>query len=142
MWLKYLDKPKVLHSGQSSHWFVDGDEIFNDEHLRESVLQFWSQEVYEVYPDTLPHFVPIPRGGNRWAEAIANLMRTTWGVPLFEGSNIPVDDVLTTGSSFEKLEFAYDKIGLVVVARDPVKARELKVEAWAGLNLESNYQVK
>ena len=38
-WLEYHEEPVTLHSGATSHWLVDGEKLFEDEHIRQEVMK-------------------------------------------------------------------------------------------------------
>src|SRR3972149_2761851 len=98
-WLLWKPEPRRLHSGAKSHWFVDGEAMFADEHIRESVLTYWQK----VLGDRRARLVAIPTGGNAWAEALAERTGNRWGTPqmLPTGQEpiVAIDDVVTTGAS-------------------------------------------
>jgi len=133
-WLIYHEEPITLHSGGKSHWFVDGQRIFNDPHLRESVLACW--ERYIFYP-ALTHLIAIPRGGISWAKAFADRIGATWGLPddVIPGNPryvYAVDDVMTTGASLKSVKC---NGSFVVIARRGVFFKPEMI-AWAWIDLE------
>ena len=102
-WLEYHDEPVTLHSGDKSHWLVRGNLIFADLHLRAEVLNFWADYVKHRWLKENWIFYGIPRGGSDWADALGVQMG---GVILsdYEPGAILVDDVCTTGKSFDDLD--------------------------------------
>lgn len=133
-WLIYHEKPITLHSGGKSHWFVDGQAIFDDSNLRESVLNLWARAI--AHPDET-HFMGIPRGGIPWAEAIARKVGARWGTPsqAIRGAKYlyVVDDVVTTGASLDSIPEAYHRFAVVVRAAPGFFRR---LTAWAWIDLE------
>jgi len=153
-WLIYHKEPITLHSGGKSHWFVDGQAIFDDEHLREAVLDFWEGALKPplcmIYNE--PCIVGVPTGGVVWAQALAERM----GWPVFEVLEIGkaggvaawserrftvlVDDVMTTGASL--LPHIHNELGLrkfAVVGRGDWIYRNKRprdVTAWVWIDLE------
>ena len=140
-WLIYHEEPITLHSGGKSHWFVDGQRIFDDPHLRESVLACWERAVRH-WADTFPrgehpYFVGIPRGGLCWAKAIAARLDAEWG-PIQDAPKgnfvYAVDDICTTGASLRSVPSNWN---LVVVARCSLfRGSHLGLTAWAWIDLE------
>lgn len=135
-WIEYHEEPVTLHSGGKSHWLVRGNKIFDDEQLREAVLAYWETFVRQMRKPY--HFVSIPTGGDRWAEAIASRVEGAWsrlhdvchvrnGATMFA-----VDDVLTTGAS---LSAGHGSMQLVVVDRMQRDRHVPNVVAWATMFL-------
>lgn len=134
-WLEYHEEPVTLHSGGKSHWLVRGDLIFADPKLCEAVLGYW----IDVLKTWSPPFeiVPVPRGGNIWAEILqAELATQDRMRPLREGDTpyrVIVDDVVTTGASIADPKA---HIRLVVVdRRTPESTFDPYVNAWARITL-------
>ncbi len=98
-WLIYHREPIELASGARSHWEIDGKEMFSDQRIRESVLDFWTESIVKRDFYSLPFlFLGVPTGGMRWAEVI----QEKYGpVPAQEeaGTIFIVEDVVTTGRS-------------------------------------------
>jgi len=132
-WLLWKPEPRKLHSGGRSHWFVDGEAMFADENIRESVLTYWQQ----LLGDRKVRLVAIPTGGLAWAEALAARTGNPWGtpdnLPLGDAPLIAVDDVVTTGASLRAAP--YHQFALVVVARNRF-VHIPHVMAWASIRLE------
>ena len=130
-WLRWNSTPFRLHSGGSSHWFVDGAMMFNDEHVRESVLAYWQ----EILGENLYRLVAIPTGGLAWAEALSKRTGLPWGtpdnVPVGEAPIAVVDDIVTTGASLSAVRYTD---ALVVVDRRRIAFDQ--VFAWAKIFLE------
>lgn len=135
-WLQYHEEPVILSSGLRSHWMMRGDLIFQDEKLREIVLGVWERALRH-YPRPL-NFIGVPTGGIPWAEAIAErtqgfplksvneaiqIEKERKGDGLLPGSNIIVEDVITTGGNVMKLLVQTAPLEMVaticVVARTP-----------------------
>lgn len=99
-WLEYHEDPITLHSGGRSHWLVRAELLYKDERVRDMILQRLAL-VVRGYPE--PYiFVPVPTGGNCWAEALANHVGgfVFDSVDASRGSSIfAIDDVVTTGQS-------------------------------------------
>jgi len=137
-WLIYHKKPITLHSGGKSHWFVDGQAIFDDPNLRESVLKCWGEAIHSLvqsHEDFL--FIGVPRGGIRWAEAIAERCGGEAALPgkyqiRQHRLIVAVDDVVTTGASLDSVQADWK---LAVVSRLPVWERK-RLNAWAWISLE------
>ena len=92
-WLEYHHEPVQLHSGDWSHWLVRGDIAFQDEHVREAVLDYWVK-VLAAWDEPF-NIIGIPTGGTPWADALRERVATdekTW-------FRVAVDDVVTTGAS-------------------------------------------
>ena len=105
--------------------------MFNDRHIRESVLDYWAGLVGEE-----PYrFVAIPTGGLAWAKAIAERTVNPWGTPeaLPQGDApiVVVDDVVTTGISLGIIPYEF---ALVVVSRGQYPFP--RVLSWASFHLE------
>lgn len=143
-WLVYHDQPIELHSGALSHWFVDGDVIFNDLELRTEVLRSWQASLdaagYLDFPDSRGplYFTGIASGGIRWAKAIAEVIRG--GVYVEEEPHakplVVVDDVMTTGESFKP--YGLTPRLVVVDRRKPERRREHYLTGyWATLDLDT-----
>ena len=108
-WLTHHTAPVRLHSGQRSHWLIDAQAIFENEHLRRLVLDCWFPFV-QNWPN--PYIVGIRRGGVPWARALAERI----GAPWSDDTSVPkrswhgfdsilvVDDVLTTGASLREVQ--------------------------------------
>ncbi len=95
----------VLHSGSKSNFLIDCEALTNAE--LEALAAY-------VVP-TLPGFeavVGIPRGGLRFAEALARYIKPGTGTMLL------VDDVYTTGASMTEARMQEpNAIGVVIFAR-------------------------
>lgn len=99
--LYYQEHPITLHSGDESHWFVNGDELFEHEPLRREVLRIWEQR---LQGGGLYQFEAVPSGGILWAEAIHDeildsIVRPLNSEPEQGYRRVVVDDVVTTGQS-------------------------------------------
>ncbi len=110
-WLKYHEEPITLHSfNQKSHWFVDGDVIFADEKLRNSVLELWEAQLFGCEP---PYLIEgIPTGGTQWADALKERFpKHIYGAYKPQGKVmepntwVVVDDVLTSGISMRDASY-------------------------------------
>ena len=130
-WLRWSPNLITLHSGSKSHWFVDGAAMFNDEHIRESVLDYWQEKL----GDRKVRLVAIPTGGIVWAEALAERTGNAWGTPdrLPAGQEpiVVIDDVVTTGASLRVVPY---KFALVVVVRNRY-VHVPRVITWASIKL-------
>ena len=90
------------HSGKKLDWKIDCDALTDDDiatlaYIGSSLCAFGS-------------VIGIPRGGIRLAEALKPYVTS--------GPVLIVDDVLTTGSSMEKMHMEYpDSRGLVIFSR-------------------------
>ena len=101
----------VLHSGEYSKWKIDCDVLSNEDYetLAWIVAKEWNLPFNGV--------ISIPTGGDRFAEQLRKYEYdwTEYSTVLI------VDDVLTTGKSFEKEQkkWAWLKnvIGVVIFAR-------------------------
>jgi len=102
-WLIYHEDPITLSSGRESHWFVDGRKMFKDDHLRESVLNYWCMMLTTRHDW---HCVGVPKGGIPWAEALQDRVdsRTPSST---ESRLVIVEDVITTGQSALKIQQNY-----------------------------------
>lgn len=139
--IRYYQKPITLHSGRVSHWLIDADQIFQDASLRTSVLDCWEGAVKTRHPNAKRFaFYGIPTGGELWAQAIA---ARTGGYVLKEPMQSPenigretipilVDDVTTTGKSFEALGKSCMFWPRLVVAR---RGDVFVTAAWMSIDL-------
>lgn len=124
-----------LHSGGKSHWLVRGDVLFENEELRESVLDCWERAVREYATQVGLHYSPrfygIPEGGICWAKAIAARMQGVY-LEKYVGGAFVVDDVCTTGASLGVYEHAPKLVAVLRVATGvpyvPVLASWMTVE--------------
>ncbi len=73
--------------------------MFSDQHIQESVLDFWTESIIQRDIYSLPFlFLGVPTGGMRWA----TVMQEHYGpIPPSEkaGTTFIVEDVVTTGKS-------------------------------------------
>lgn len=135
-WLEYHKEPVTLHSGGKSHWLVRGDKMFADERVRKAVLYYWEESVRSYRRPY--HFVSIPTGGDRWAEAIAERLSGEWSQlnavrhVRHHATMFTVDDVLTTGASLSAIG---SRMQLVVVDRMQRERHVPNVIAWATMHL-------
>jgi len=101
----------ILHSGKQSRWKIDCDAFTDEDYetLAWIVAKEWKWEFKAV--------VPIPTGGNRFAEKLDKYTVKHWRyLPI-----LIVDDVLTTGVSFLKMRDTIVKgeiFGVVIFARE------------------------
>ncbi len=134
-WLEYHEEPVTLHSGAMSHWLVRGDLLFENEHIRKTVLNCWAFAMRVCFPDiATPRIFGIPRGGTPWAEALAMIVEGAVLLHEYE-DNEPtflVDDVCTTGASFDE----YPLGPRLVVVRRTQKYSTVQVTArWMDVQL-------
>ncbi len=136
-WLEYHEKPVTLHSGATSHWLVRGDLLFNDERVRQAVLDVWWYAIFVHSPIvTKPRIFGIPTGGTPWAKALADHM--PGGAVLLDKyvqsaePTFLVDDVVTTGSSFDAYPM---EPRLVVVRRTSKYPTALVTAKWMQIHL-------
>ncbi len=108
-WLNYYEEPITLHSGDKSHWKIDGDELFDDEEIRGEVISYWARMITHYYKHRTknPRIFGIPRGGTKWAEELARNIPGAVLLNEYEDAEYVeptflIDDVATTGSSFDK----------------------------------------
>jgi len=98
----------MLHSGKKSLWKIDCDALTDEDYevLAYIVAKEWKLHYMKV--------ITIPTGGNRFANKLKRYETWNWSDPI-----LIVDDVLTTGNSFEvvKKEEVKEVIGVVIFAR-------------------------
>lgn len=145
--VQYHEEPVKLSSGRLSHWFVDGRAIFESPPHRELVLAFWERRVafdrYDHYPW---HLVPVPTGGNRWAEALADRVGASWGeeIPVQNIERIAViEDVVTTGASAHRMVMGVQEAsGRVSQLGVPVLAVVRRSGSVPGLNVLACFRME
>ena len=136
-WLEYHEKPVKLHSGATSHWLIDGQALFDDPNVRRAVLDVWANAMWACFPDIRTfHIFGIPRGGTPWAEALAHrvagFVYLEYAAAQEEGQVFLVDDVVTTGASFDE----YPLGPRLVVVRRTSKCPTVQVTArWMDVHL-------
>ena len=135
MWLEFHPAPITLHSGQLSHWKVNGEVLFNHLPLREQILHFFVKQVRLWRP---PYkILGIPTGGKCWAEEI-------WKMVQIESEDAPdqipitflVDDVITTGSSMDA-NLVHDRLAVVDRRPPGLALRQPHINAWMTIALEN-----
>ena len=97
-----------LHSGHKSKWKIDCDVLTDEDY--ETFAWIVSKELKIKF-----HKVkPIPRGGNRFGKALKKYESRSWDI-----HTLIVDDVLTTGKSFEEIrrKEVENILGVVIFAR-------------------------
>lgn len=119
----------TLSSGKKAGWKIDCDALDKGDWEALAVI---ASQVIDL--DRFSAFIPVPTGGNPFAEALlgqcrdmpgarAGLSAATLGrrsPPKDDRPRLIVDDVLTTGKSIiEAMDQPYDR-GLVVFARGPL----------------------
>lgn len=132
-WLEYHEEPVSLHSGGWSHWLVRADLMFEDERIRNAVLECWT-ELLSGWRTAL-HVVGIPTGGDKWAEAL----RASLPNPV--GANtiiVLVDDVVTTGASIS--QDAHVRLAVVDRRVDYKSFMNPPVFSWATMRLPICYE--
>ena len=97
-----------LHSGQKSKWKIDCDA------LTDADYETFAWIVSNEFKIKFGKVKPIPRGGNRFAEALKKYESRSWDI-----HTLIVDDVLTTGKSFEAMrrKEVENILGVVIFAR-------------------------
>lgn len=91
-----------LHSGETSKWKIDCDELSYPD---------WAT-LTEIALEILPPFgevVGVPRGGLMLAQCLSDYVT--------DGPLLICDDVLSTGGSMEQMRGNKDAIGLVIFSR-------------------------
>ena len=135
-WLEYHEEPVTLHSGDTSHWLVNGAKLFEDEHIRQAVLDVWGYAIFVHSPAlTAPRVFGIPSGGTPWAEALAKAVPGAVLLKEYERVEEPtflVDDVCTTGASFDEYP---SEPRLVVVRRSNKYATVSITASWMDVHL-------
>ena len=140
-WLFYHESAIKLSSGETSHWFVDANKIFEDDMLRESVLDVWQDQLQGNGPY---QFEGVPRGGIPWADAITRRIRHSVLAPLNsrppeDFKRIVVDDVVTTGQSIMDLPNLWLPVSRLAVVIRSTQAFDLynnQISYWAYLKLD------
>ena len=137
-WLKYHEEPVTLHSGATSHWLIDGQALFDDPNVRRAVLDVWAYAIWMHSPQVdKPLILGIPTGGTPWAEALAQhvpgaVLLDEYGRVLRDTPVFLVDDVVTTGASFDE----YPLGPRLVVVRRTSKYPTVQVTAkWMDVQL-------
>jgi len=100
----------TLHSGERSKWKIDCDALTDEDY--ETLAWIVAREWNLCYSGV----ISIPTGGNKFAEKLRKYKYDWWEYKTV----LIVDDVLTTGKSFEKEREKWnlpDAIGVVVFAR-------------------------
>lgn len=131
-WLKYRDTKYQLTSGEQSHWYIDADVMFENEHIRDAVLAEWWSYIRYLKKVLL---VPVPTGGTKWASAFAEKygFAMSSSVPTdYNGALVIVEDVITTGASVKKV--CENPFWVVCVADRSTAELDLRVSSWVKFN--------
>ena len=112
-----------LHSGGTSNLLIDCNALTDED---------WNTLAHLIYENLPQHFrkvIGVPRGGLKLAEALKS-----YRFPNPEHPILIVDDVLTTGSSMEKVRVELREvcIGAVVFARGECPPWITPLWLWAG----------